>query len=419
MVHLKEAESKADESRICVICQTEFLAGVLTVCGHQFCKECITLWFKAHRNCPVCKRKLTLDNLHDITLKRQALKVTGEHGDSNGVGVANGDGVDDEQSEREQNGQQKQLSGSKKANIYAAFSTEKLEEIKNIDLPGPSFTTKVDTIVRHLLWLRSTDPGAKSIVFSQYPAFLSILAEAFRRYRIAFSRYTDRNGIERFKDDPTIECFLLHARAHASGLNLVNASHVLLCEPLLNTAIELQAIARVHRIGQKHETTVWLYIVDGTVEESIYDLSVKRRIAHMSRGGGGSGSDGNNLLQNTNGINGKGKDKDKGKNKAGDSGTETPEFLDSNLELANSLEMQQAQLSKLMSKGKMAGEEVAKGDLWTCLFGNVSSSSAQAQAAENEDRLRNDLVVRRYLAASAAEERQQKNHQNGESSGSA
>ncbi|KAL1902714.1 hypothetical protein Sste5346_001157 [Sporothrix stenoceras] len=404
LVHLKEAESKADESRICVICQTDFLTGVLTVCGHQFCKECITLWFKAHRNCPVCKRKLTLDNLHDITLKRQALKVTDEHGESNGV--SNVDGADDGQDVRnQQNGQQKQLSESKKANIYAAFSTEKLEEIKNIDLPGPSFTTKVDTIVRHLLWLRSTDPGAKSIVFSQYPAFLSILAEAFRRYRIAFSRYTDRNGIETFKKDPSIECFLLHARAHASGLNLVNASHVLLCEPLLNTAIELQAIARVHRIGQKHETTVWLYIVDGTVEESIYDLSVKRRMAHMSRGGG------NNLLQNGNGVNGKGKGK--GNDRSGDSGTETPELLDSNLELANSLEMQQAQLSKLMSKGKMAGEEVAKGDLWTCLFGNVASS---ARAAENEDRLRNDLVVRRHLAASTAEGRQ---HQNGESSGSA
>ncbi|KIH94500.1 E3 ubiquitin-protein ligase SHPRH [Sporothrix brasiliensis 5110] len=409
LVHLKEAESKADESRMCVICQTEFWTGVLTVCGHQFCKECITLWFKAHRNCPVCKRKLTIDNLHDITLKRQALKVTDEHGGSNrATDRQDGRSQQDrqeQQQEKEQQKQREQLAESKKANIYAAFSTDKLEEIKNIDLPGPSFTTKVDTIVRHLLWLRSTDPGAKSIVFSQYPAFLSILAEAFRRYHIAFSRYTDRNGIERFKDDPSIECFLLHARAHASGLNLVNASHVLLCEPLLNTAIELQAIARVHRIGQQHETTVWLYIVDGTVEASIYDLSVKRRVAHMGRDGRGGGGSSSSVLQSG----GKGKGR----------GNETPELLDSSLELANSLEMQQAQLSKLMSKGKMAGEEVAKGDLWTCLFGNASSNASEAaRTALNEDRLRNDLVVRRHLTASAAEERQQHNGE-GEASGSA
>ncbi|CAK7197682.1 hypothetical protein SEUCBS139899_000330 [Sporothrix eucalyptigena] len=396
LVHLKETEFKTDESRLCVICQSTFLTGVLTVCGHQFCKECITLWFRAHHNCPVCKRKLTSDNLHDITLKAQSLKVVDEHGENVEPGMNGADGHQDETSQQDQQ-QLQQLAESKKAGIYATFSTEKLEEIKNIDLPGPSFTTKVDTIVRHLIWLRRTDPGAKSIVFSQYPAFLSILAEAFRRYRIAFSRYTDRDGTERFKNDPSVECFLLHARAHSSGLNLVNASHVLLCEPLLNTAIELQAIARVHRIGQKHETTVWLYIVDGTVEESIYDLSVKRRMAHMGRGG-------NFLSNGQNASQGKGKGKETARDTNGTGGASTPEVpLDSSLELANSLELQQAQLSKLMGKGKMAGEEVDKGDLWTCLFGNASRSTRAA--AENEERLRNDQVVRRHLTAAAADER--------------
>ena len=403
MLHLRDAESKTDESRLCVICQSTFLTGVLTVCGHQFCKECITLWFRAHHNCPVCKRKLTLDNLHDITLKAQSLKVVDEHGSR---------GQQDESLQQQQQQQQHPLAESKKTGIYASFSTEKLEEIKNIDLPGPSFTTKVDTIIRHLMWLRSTDAGAKSIVFSQYPAFLSILAEAFRRYQIAFTRYADRDGIERFKDDPSIECFLLHARAHSSGLNLVNASHVLLCEPLLNTALELQAIARVHRIGQKHETTVWLYVVDGTVEESIYNLSVRRRMMHMGQRGRLTNEDmrTSNDRDDGNG-NGNGKGKGKGKERAREEtstgGTSTPEpLLDNSLELANSLELQQAQLSKLMSKGKMAGEEVDKGDLWTCLFGNASSTARAAAESEERLRLRNDLVVRRHLAAAAAEDRQ-------------
>ena len=86
-----------------------------------------------------------------------------------------------------------------------------------------------------------------------------------------------RNGIEKFKTDPAIECFLLHAKAHSAGLNLVVANHVFLCEPLLATAVELQAIARVHRIGQHRATTVWMYIIGGTVEESIYEMSVTRR----------------------------------------------------------------------------------------------------------------------------------------------
>ncbi|EFX01034.1 snf2 family helicase [Grosmannia clavigera kw1407] len=371
LVHLKETNAK-DEHRLCVICQSTFVVGVLTVCGHQFCKECMTAWFQAHHNCPMCKRKLSLANLHNIVLKPQALKVVsesaaeGDHGDhgDNSSGSSRGD-------VGEQFG--RQTGRSKKTGIYSNFSADQLD----MDLPGPSFTTKVDTLIRHLLWLRSSDPGTKAIVFSQFPEFLVILAQAFTHYHIGFSRFSDCDGIAKFKEDPSIECFLLHARAHSSGLNLVNANHVILCEPLVNTALELQAIARVHRIGQENETTVWLYIVDGTVEESIYNLSVQRRMEHM------------------------------GRNLRGKSAESTPELLDRNLELANSLEMQQAQLSKLMSKNKMAGEEVAKADLWNCLFGSSARRSAAATEAADEEQLQNNALVRRHLLASVAEERQE------------
>jgi E3 ubiquitin-protein ligase SHPRH len=337
---------------MCVICQSSFTIGVLTVCGHQFCKECITFWFRAHHNCPVCKRHLNQSNLHDITFKPQELKV---HSEGNN-----------------EHPNQSQTTPSKKiSTIYSEFNPEKLAEIKNIDLQGPNFTTKVDTLVRHLLWLRESDPGAKSIVFSQYKEFLDVLAQAFRRYRIGHASFDNANGVTQFKEDPGTEVFLLHARAHASGLNLVNASHVFLCEPLLNTALELQAIARVDRIGQQQETTVWLYIVDGTVEESIYQLSVQRRMEHMGR----------SIL--------------KGKSKES-----TPELLDANLDAANALEMQQAHLSRLMGKDGISGEVVDKKDLWTCLFGH-----GQTREGCGEQRLVSNPVTRGFLAAEAAEER--------------
>ena len=209
----------------------------------------------------------------------------------------------------------------------------------------------------------------------RYTAFLEVVAAAFRRHRIGCAAFADPGGIQSFKEDPSKECFLLHARAHASGLNLVNASHVILCEPLLKTALELQAVARVDRIGQEHETTVWLYIVEGTVEESIYNLSVQRRMEHMGRS-----------------LKGKSKES-------------TPELLDSNLDAANALEMEEAQLTKLMQKGRAGGEEVPQGDLWTCLFGN----KGQPRDGDREERLRNDGMVRQYLVADAASRRQQGN----------
>lgn len=308
--------------------------------------------------------------MHDITLKPQELKV---HSEPSGPGPS---------PQKPNRTRGRRSSVSTKSAIYTEFSADKLAEIKNIDLDGPAFTTKVDNLVRHLLYLRENDPGAKSIVFSQYSDFLAVLGLAFKRYQIGFTSFEKPNGITNFKEDPSVEVFLLHARAHASGLNLTNASHVFLMEPLINTALELQAIARVHRIGQGQETTVWLYIVDGTVEESIYHLSVRRRMEHMGQ---------HNVRRDKN-VKGKGKHR---------LTPETPELADEAIEAANSMELEHASLSKLMGRGKTQGEAVDKGDLWECLFGHV------AQGREDQEVKNPGPAIRGFLAAEAAERRRE------------
>ncbi|KAI9800596.1 MAG: hypothetical protein M1833_003254 [Piccolia ochrophora] len=344
LLHLRQESNNKDAQRMCIICQQSFEVGALTVCGHQYCKECMRLWWGQHRSCPVCKKHLTANDFHQITYKPKEL-VLQEEGASP---------------------PQESNDDSPRALIYSGISDSTLNQIKNIDLSG-SFGTKIDTLARHMLWIRNNDPSAQSIIFSQYRDFLKVVERALSRFGIRFASIEQKGGIETFKTDSAVECFLLHAKAHSSGLNLVNATHVVLCEPLINTALELQAIARVQRIGQHRPTTVWMYLVSDTVEESIYEISVARRLSHVGASLSKRGSDGSR------------------------------EQMEYSIDAANSLELQQAALGKLLTKDQGDGEVVAKDDLWNCLFRRVKSTANGPADGESE--------VGRLLRASAAEAR--------------
>lgn len=62
-------------------------------------------------------------------------------------------------------------------------------------------------------------------------------------------------------EEESVQVLLLLIQHGANGLNLLEAQHVVLVEPLLNPAAEAQAISRVHRIGQQNRTLVHRFIV--------------------------------------------------------------------------------------------------------------------------------------------------------------
>ncbi|KAI1199525.1 SNF2 family N-terminal domain-containing protein [Nemania serpens] len=303
LINMREGFSSNDP---CAICGDNFVLGAITTCGHTFCKHCILFWLKSRHNCPMCKANQSPTMLREFNNRNQA---RAKGGSLRRLGPS--------------------LPGKREWQLYSNIPDQKGQAIQNVKLDGPSYSSKIDTLVKHLLWLREEDPGAKSIIFTQFRSFLGFLEQALARHRVGFASFTNKAaGIQKFKDDPSVECLLMDAKAHSSGLNLVNASHVFICEPLLNTALELQAIARVDRIGQEHETTVWLYLVEDTVEGNIHALSERRRLAHM-------------------GGDRKGKSKE----------TTEPELLATSFD-------------KLMGTSE-EGEVVDKGDLWECLFGSM------------------------------------------------
>ena len=103
--------------------------------------------------------------------------------------------------------------------------------------------------------INQADPDAKSLVFSEWSDILELISRALKENSISFVRVdgkrTFQKGVDRFKENASVKVLLLPVKKGANGLNLVEATHVLLVASLLNPGEEAQAIGRVHRIGQK------------------------------------------------------------------------------------------------------------------------------------------------------------------------
>ncbi|KAF5839332.1 P-loop containing nucleoside triphosphate hydrolase protein [Dunaliella salina] len=123
-----------------------------------------------------------------------------------------------------------------------------------------SWMTKIDALLRRLLLLREQAPDEKSLVFSQFPDALKLVGRALSVNGLGHvslnrtrrrAKGSARDAVARFKNDPDVRVFLLSLQHGAAGLTLCRANHVFMIDVSLDPAIEQQAVARVHRIGQQ------------------------------------------------------------------------------------------------------------------------------------------------------------------------
>jgi SNF2 family DNA or RNA helicase len=78
-------------------------------------------------------------------------------------------------------------------------------------------------------------------------------------------------------DNPDERIMLLSLKAGNAGLNLANASQVIILDPFWNPYVEEQAIDRAHRMPQQREVTVHRVLVPDTVEDRICQIQDKKR----------------------------------------------------------------------------------------------------------------------------------------------
>jgi SNF2 family DNA or RNA helicase len=81
--------------------------------------------------------------------------------------------------------------------------------------------------------------------------------------------------LESFRGDPMKTVCLVSLRAGAYGLNLTCASQCVILDPFWNPFVEMQAIDRIHRIGQVKPVTVHRIVIAQTVEDRILALQDK------------------------------------------------------------------------------------------------------------------------------------------------
>jgi len=201
----------------------------------------------------------------------------------------------------------------------------------------------------------------KSVLFTQYTDVITLLALALENAGIGFATAT-KEGIHEFKTKNSCEVFLLHAKSQSAGLTLVNATHVFLVEPLLNPALELQAVNRVHRIGQNNRTTVWLYILGGTVEQGILDISTRERLRIIGRNPlpepGPQPIDTGDLDN---------EDDEEALETASDE--QEPEVSEETIDLVESMALEE----DLDTAGKAGNEAISEEEMRACLFGDAAA----------------------------------------------
>lgn len=144
-----------------------------------------------------------------------------------------------------------------------------------------SWGTKIEAIVRRIKWLLSLNNDAKVLVFSEFEDVLDVIQQAISRNSILLERATTGGvklnvSLENFKKNANVHVLLLPLKRAAHGLNLTEAQHVILVEPVIDPGLEAQAIKRVDRIGQLKPTCVHRFIIRHSIEENVFKLARQR-----------------------------------------------------------------------------------------------------------------------------------------------
>ncbi|KAL2129190.1 hypothetical protein VTI74DRAFT_8091 [Chaetomium olivicolor] len=152
-------------------------------------------------------------------------------------------------------------------------------------------SAKVIALINHLRELRREHPTIKSVVFSQFTSFLSLIEPALARANMHFVRLDGSMAqkaraavLSEFRDSKKFTVLLISLKAGGVGLNLTSAKRVYMMDPWWSYAVEAQAIDRVHRMGQEDEVKVFRFVVKDSVEQRMLKVQERKKFIASSLG---------------------------------------------------------------------------------------------------------------------------------------
>ncbi|RUS34003.1 hypothetical protein BC938DRAFT_482876 [Jimgerdemannia flammicorona] len=213
----------------CAICMDVIKNMTITTCAHLFCMECIRPWVEKQQRCPACRKSLTLRGLTEVAAEEVRQEIDENH--------------------------------------------------RRLVLQD-KYGTKMARLITYIEEQLEVDANARFIVFSQWDTLLHKIGDTLsengiKNCYVRGNVHMRTNAIQNFKKDENIRVIMLSLDNAASGTNLIEATHILLLDPVAGTAeqaraVEGQAIGRAHRLGQDKQITVVRFIVRDTVEYDLY-----------------------------------------------------------------------------------------------------------------------------------------------------
>ena len=145
-------------------------------------------------------------------------------------------------------------------------------------------STKLRALDQLLHTMRTTTTD-KVVIVSNYTSTLDLLSTLLTSLAYPFLRLDGstpsskrQDLVDTFNRTPPSACFafLLSAKAGGMGINLIGASRLVLFDVDWNPATDLQAMARIHRDGQKKPCFIYRFVMAGGLDEKIWQRQITK-----------------------------------------------------------------------------------------------------------------------------------------------